>query len=106
MYVVLLGAPGAGKGTQAPVLAAAISGVHLSTGDMLRDAVRVGTKYGQQVREYMAQGLLVPDDIVLGMVMERLGQRDAYQAFVLDGFPRNVVQAAALESALMAHRKK
>jgi adenylate kinase len=106
MYVVLLGPPGAGKGTQAPVLAKAIGGVHLSTGDMLRDAVRQGTPYGQKAREYMERGELVPDPIVLGMVMERLAQPDAQRAFVLDGFPRNVVQARALDAALAAAGKQ
>lgn len=102
MYVVLLGAPGAGKGTQAPILAAAIGGVHLSTGDMLRDAVRSGTAYGEQAREHMEKGLLVPDEIVLGMVMERLDRPDAGHAWVLDGFPRNLAQGRALDAALQA----
>ena len=106
MNIVLLGAPGAGKGTQAPILAKAIGGTHLSTGDMLREAVRRATQYGQQAKAYMEQGLLVPDDIVLGMVMERLAHPDAARAFVLDGFPRNVVQARALDKALAAtHRE-
>lgn len=100
VYVVLLGAPGAGKGTQAPMLARAIGGVHLSTGDMLREAVRQGTPYGQRARDFMAKGELVPDEVVLGMVMDRLGQSDAERAFVLDGFPRNVMQAQELDEAL------
>jgi adenylate kinase len=102
MFVVLLGAPGAGKGTQAPILAAATGGVHLSTGDMLRAAVKQGTPYGEQARDFMAKGLLVPDEVVLGMVMERLGQADAWHAYVLDGFPRNVKQARELDEALSA----
>jgi adenylate kinase len=106
MYVVLLGAPGAGKGTQAPILAKQIGGVHLSTGDMLREAVRNGTPFGQQARDYMVQGLLVPDEIVLGMVMERLARDDAERAFVLDGFPRNAVQARELDEALAAAGKR
>lgn len=106
MFVVLLGAPGAGKGTQAPVLAAAVGGVHLSTGDMLRDAVRRETSNGQKAREYMRQGLLVPNEIVLGMVMDRLRQPDAQHAFVLDGFPRNVVQARELDVALASEGKQ
>ena len=106
MFVVLLGAPGAGKGTQAPILAQAIGGVHLSTGDMLRQAVREGSARGVRAREYMQRGELVPDDLVLGMVMERLDQPDARQAFVLDGFPRSVVQARELDDALAAAGKR
>ena len=106
MYVVLLGAPGAGKGTQAPILASAIGGVHLSTGDMLRQAVRELTPLGQDARSYMEQGLLVPDEIVLGMVMERLRRPDAQDAFVLDGFPRNVAQAEELDEALGGEGKR
>jgi adenylate kinase len=100
MFVVLLGAPGAGKGTQAPILASATGGVHLSTGDMLREAVKRGTPFGERARTYMAKGLLVPDDVVLGMVMERISHHDARHAFVLDGFPRNVKQALELDEAL------
>jgi adenylate kinase len=100
MYVVLLGAPGAGKGTQAPILAEAIGGVHLSSGDMLRAAVRKKSPYGIRAEQFMNEGRLVPDEIVLGMVMERLAQPDAQQAFVLDGFPRNVAQAEELDNAL------
>jgi adenylate kinase len=106
MHVVLLGAPGAGKGTQAPFLARAIGGVHLSTGDMFRQAVRDGTRFGQQAESYMDKGLLVPDDIVLGMVMERMTQADAQRAFVLDGFPRTVVQARELDRALESAGKR
>jgi len=100
MFVVLLGAPGAGKGTQAPILASATGGVHLSTGDMLREAVKRGTPFGERARTYMAKGVLVPDDVVLGMVMERISHPDARHAFVLDGFPRNVKQALELDEAL------
>jgi len=100
VHIVLLGAPGAGKGTQAPILAEKIGGIHLSTGDMLRGAVRQGSPHGVSARDYMAEGLLVPDEIVLGMVMERLSRPDAARAFVLDGFPRNVAQARALDKAL------
>jgi adenylate kinase len=106
VHVVLLGAPGAGKGTQAPILARAIGGIHLSTGDMLRQAVREQTRLGQEARSYMEQGLLVPDQVVLGMVMERLKQPDAQSAFVLDGFPRNLPQAEKLDAALAAEGKR
>ena len=100
MFVLLLGAPGAGKGTQAPVLARAIGGVHLSTGDMLREVVREDTPRGRRAQEYMQRGELVPDDLVLEMVMERLQRPDAQEAFVLDGFPRNLNQARELDAAL------
>lgn len=106
MFVVLLGAPGAGKGTQAPILAQAIGGVHFSTGDMLREAVREGTPRGQRAWEYMQRGELVPDDLVLGMVMERLERPDAREGFVLDGFPRTVRQASELDEALAAAGKR
>jgi adenylate kinase len=105
MYVVLLGAPGSGKGTQAPILADRIGGVHLSTGDMLREAVRRKTAYGRRANEYMLRGQLVPDAIVLGLVMERLSKPDAQVAFVLDGFPRNVTQAQELDEALVTAGK-
>ena len=100
MYVVLLGAPGAGKGTQAPVLAAAISGVHLSTGDMLRDAVRRGTPLGRRAQAIMEAGELVPDDVVIGLVRERIALPDAAKGFLLDGFPRTIEQAEALDRIL------
>ena len=106
MYVVLLGAPGAGKGTQAPILAKSIGGEHLSTGDMFRQAVREGTPFGQQAQGYMSRGLLVPDDVVLGMVTERLERGEPSCSFVLDGFPRNVAQAEALDDALAARDRR
>lgn len=102
MYIVLLGAPGAGKGTQAPLLARALGVVHVSTGDMLREAVRQRTALGEQARVYMQQGKLVPDEIVLAMTLERLERPDARRGFVLDGFPRTLVQAEALDRALEA----
>src|SRR5688572_27634636 len=100
MYVVLLGAPGAGKGTQAPILASALGGLHLSTGDMLRAAVREGSSTGERARDYMSRGELVPDDVVLEMVMDRLQEPDAPVSIVLDGFPRNVRQARVLDRAV------
>lgn len=106
MYVVLLGPPGAGKGSQAPELAREIGGVHISTGEMLRAALRSGTPYGLKAREYMETGRLVPDDIVLGMLMERLEQDDARENVVLDGFPRNEAQALALDETLRAGGKR
>jgi len=100
VYVVLLGAPGAGKGTQAPILARAIGGVHLSTGDMLRQAVREQAPIAEKARSYMEQGLLVPDEIVLELLRTRLSRADSADGFVLDGFPRNPAQADALEANL------
>lgn len=106
MYVVLLGAPGAGKGTQAPLLARALGVVHVATGDMLREAVRQRTAYGERARAYMQEGKLVPDEIVLALTLERLDRPDARRGFVLDGFPRTLVQAEALDRALEAAGKR
>ncbi|MCC7105266.1 MAG: adenylate kinase [Chloroflexi bacterium] len=100
MYVVLLGPPGAGKGSQAPILAERLGGVHISTGDMLRAALKNGTPFGLKAKAYMERGDLVPDDIVLGMLIERLEQADASESAVLDGFPRNLFQAEQLDRAL------
>jgi adenylate kinase len=100
--VVLLGPPGAGKGTQAPIVAKAIRGDLLATGDLLRQAVRDGTPHGIEAREYMEHGELVPDEIVLAIVAERLAAQDRARGFVFDGFPRTVPQAQALDEALAA----
>jgi adenylate kinase len=94
--IVLLGPPGAGKGTQAERLAAKLGVPHLSTGEMLRAAVSAGTPLGREADHYMRQGLLVPDDLVLRILKERLVQPDAAKGCVLDGYPRNVAQAEAL----------
>jgi adenylate kinase len=98
--VAFLGPPGAGKGTQARELAEAWGVPQIATGDMLRDAVAAGTPLGQQAKRYMDQGALVPDDVILGLVAERLSQPDAKRGFLLDGFPRTIPQAAALDRAL------
>ena len=100
MNVILLGAPGAGKGTQAKRLVDRLGIPQVSTGDILREAVRSGTPLGQQVEPLMAAGRLVPDDLVVGIVRERLKQPDCLPGFLLDGFPRTVPQAEALEKAL------
>jgi adenylate kinase len=97
---ILLGAPGAGKGTQAQRLIDTYRLPQISTGDMLRDAQRAGTPLGKQAAEYMNRGALVPDDLVIGLIAERLDQADAKAGFVLDGFPRTVPQAEALERVL------
>ena len=94
--IVLLGPPGAGKGTQAKRIATEFGIPHLSTGDMLRAAVAQGTALGREADGYMRQGLLVPDSLVLGILRERLAASDAKQGFVLDGYPRNVAQARTL----------
>lgn len=100
MDVILLGAPGAGKGTQGALLAERLGTPKIATGDMLRDAVRQGTPLGVQAKAVMDAGKLVSDDIVLGLVRERLSRDDATSGAVFDGYPRNVAQARALDGLL------
>ncbi len=100
--VVLLGAPGAGKGTQAPLLAARLGIPVVATGDLFRAAVRDGTALGVEARRYMDAGQLVPDEITIRLLLERLARPDAALGVILDGFPRTAVQAAALDTALAA----
>ncbi len=100
MRIVLLGAPGSGKGTQAKKLMADRNIPQISTGDMLREAVATGTRFGQQAKAIMDAGNLVSDDIMLGIISERLGQTDAQDGFILDGFPRTEKQAHDLEELL------
>ena len=100
MRIVLLGAPGSGKGTQAKKLEAERGIPQISTGDMLREAVAAGTRFGAKAKETMAAGQLVSDDIVLGILSERLTRPDAADGFILDGFPRTKKQAADLEELL------
>src|SRR5512138_312738 len=95
--IILLGAPGAGKGTQAKKISASFSIPQISTGDMLRDAVKRGTEMGKMAKTYMDQGGLVPDQVVIGIVKERLKANDCVKGFILDGFPRTIPQAEALD---------
>ena len=100
MRVVLVGPPGAGKGTQAQFLASHLSIPKISTGDIFRDNVSHGTKLGQQAQKYMERGDLVPDEVTIAMVTDRLADDDAQAGFLLDGFPRNVPQAETLKKLL------
>lgn len=102
MNIVLLGAPGAGKGTVAQELVADYGVAHISTGDLLRAAVKGGTELGLQAKQYMDAGELVPDQLVIDLVKERLAADDAQKGFILDGFPRNTAQAVTLDSELAA----
>ncbi len=98
MNMILLGAPGAGKGTQAELLVEALGIPSISTGNMLREAMANGTEIGKQAKHYMENGLLVPDEVILGIVAERVAQADCAKGFILDGVPRTLAQAEALEA--------
>ena len=100
MNIVLLGGPGAGKGTQAAKLVEEFKTPHISTGDMLRAAVAAGTPLGQKAKTYMDAGELVPDDVIIGLVIDRLQEPDTDAGFILDGFPRTSAQAVALDAEL------
>ena len=101
MKLIFLGPPGAGKGTQAARIEAAYEIPQLSTGDMLRAAVAAGTEIGLQAKDIMARGDLVPDEVVVGIISERIQAADCANGFILDGFPRNVSQARALDAVLV-----
>lgn len=100
MRTVLLGAPGSGKGTQGVVLSKKFNIPQISTGDLLRAAVKAGTELGKQAKSAMDAGALVSDDIVIGLIRERLSEADAQNGYILDGFPRNIPQAEALDEML------
>lgn len=100
MYVIFFGPPGVGKGTQAQIIAERANLAHISTGDMLRAHVKDGTALGVKAKGFMDQGLLVPDELVIDMLMARLAELKAGQGILLDGFPRTLVQAEALDAAL------
>ncbi|MGI5887521.1 MAG: nucleoside monophosphate kinase, partial [Syntrophomonadaceae bacterium] len=100
MNVLLMGPPGAGKGTQADLIKDRYPIPHISTGDMFREAVSTGTELGKEAKKYMDSGKLVPDEVTIGIVQERLAQDDCKEGFLLDGFPRTVKQAEALDQVL------
>lgn len=106
MNLILMGLPGAGKGTQAAKITATYNIPHISTGDMFREAIRENTPLGQQAKAYMDQGELVPDEVTIGIVRERLSKPDCQPGFLLDGFPRTVVQAEGLDQILEAMGRK
>ncbi len=100
MYIIFLGAPGAGKGTQAAMVAQELGLVHIASGDLFRQAAEQGTELGRQAKSYMEKGILVPDEITIQMVLERMSLPDCEGGIILDGFPRNLQQAEALDKAL------
>ena len=100
MKIIMLGAPGAGKGTQAKKIAAKYEIPHISTGDIFRANIKNGTELGKKAKTYMDQGLLVPDELVVDLVVDRVNQDDCKNGYVLDGFPRTIPQAEALTEAL------
>lgn len=97
MKLILLGAPGAGKGTQAEIISETLRIPTISTGNIIREALKSGTELGRKAKEYMDGGRLVPDDIVIGIIRDRLAQSDCVNGFILDGFPRTIPQAEALD---------
>ncbi len=105
MYIILLGAPGAGKGTQATLLAQRLNLIHIATGDLFRQALEQKTKLGIQAKSYMEKGMLAPDEITIRMVLDRMAAPDCEAGVILDGFPRNLQQAKTLDQALSQQTK-
>ncbi len=105
MYIIFLGAPGAGKGTQAANVAGELELVHIATGDLFRQALEKGTELGIKAKSYMERGELVPNQVTIDMVLERLSTLDGKKGVILDGFPRNLEQAEALDKALAQQGK-
>lgn len=106
MKIIMLGAPGAGKGTQAKKISAKYQIPHISTGDIFRANIKNGTELGKKAKTYMDQGLLVPDELVVDLVVDRVNQADCAEGYVLDGFPRTIPQAEALDAALSGMGQK
>ena len=106
MKIIMLGAPGAGKGTQAKQIAEQYNIPHISTGDIFRANIKNGTELDKKAKEYMDQGLLVPDELVVDLVVDRIEKDDCQKGFILDGFPRTIPQAEALDAALVAKDMK
>jgi len=105
LQIILLGLPGAGKGTQAARLSSATGLAHITTGEIFRENIRAGTELGKKAQPFVEQGKLVPDEITIGMLLDRTQQADAAGGFMLDGFPRNMEQAEALDGALEAENR-
>ena len=106
MKIIMLGAPGAGKGTQAKKIAEKCGIPHISTGDIFRATIKNGTELGKKAKTYMDQGLLVPDELVCDLVVDRIQQDDCKKGYILDGFPRTIPQAESLDKALQAIGEK
>lgn len=106
MRIIILGAPGAGKGTQASMLTEKLNIPHISTGDIFRSNIKNGTLLGRKAKEYMDRGALVPDDVTIGIVQDRLKAEDCRNGFLLDGFPRTIPQAEALDRAIAEMGRK
>ena len=106
MKIIMLGAPGAGKGTQADMITKKYNVPHISTGDIFRANIKNGTELGKKAKGYMDQGLLVPDSLVVDLVIDRIHQDDCTEGYVLDGFPRTIPQAEALDAALAAENEE
>ena len=100
MKIIMLGAPGAGKGTQAKKIAQKYGIPHISTGDIFRANIKNGTELGKKAKTYMDQGLLVPDELTVDLVIDRVNQEDCKNGYILDGFPRTIPQAESLDAAL------